>query len=247
MTSNRFFLDKLKIKNRRIYLKGKEHHHLSIVLRKKRGDKIKLFDKEGTNYEAEIEEVTEKHTLLIISDQKAAHYSGLKITLAQTLLKSKKFDFILQKSTELGISQFVPIISSRTVMKIEEKTEKKMSRWNKIVLEAAKQSGQTQVPSIHFPVSIENYVKQYNNELCLFLNEHGGMSLRSLVLKYACSQDKKPPASVTLLCGPEGGWTEEEEKVILDSHFVAVSLGRYTLRSETAALSSIAVISLIWN
>jgi len=167
--------------------------------------------------------------------------------MAQALLKSRKIDFLIQKATELGIAEFVPITCSRSIMKIKNKKGKKVSRWNKIALEASKQSGQTRVPSIRPPVPIEHFVKQENSQLNLFFCEHRGEPLRDLVKMHLCSHDENRPGTVTLLCGPEGGWTDQEEKVILESHFVAVSLGRSILRAETAAISAMAVISLTWN
>jgi len=247
VTSNRFFIDKQKLDNKRAFLKGQEHHHLRVVLKKKRGDNIHLFDRSGTQYEAEIEEITKDHTQLLILEPSVVQASSLQITMAQALLKSRKIDFLIQKATELGIAEFVPITCSRSIMKIEEKTGKKMSRWNKIALEASKQSGQTRVPSIRPPVPIEHFVKQENSRLNLFFCEHGGEPLRDFVKMHLCSHDENRPGTVTLLCGPEGGWTDQEEKVILESHFVAVSLGRSILRAETAAISAMAVISLTWN
>ena len=247
MTSNRFFNDIQKLDNKRTSLKGREHHHLRVVLRKKRGDKILLFDRSGAQYEAEIEEITKDHTRLMILKPAAVQAASKQITMAQALLKSKKTDFLIQKATELGIAEFVPITCSRAIMKIEEKAGKRISRWKNIALEAAKQSGQTRIPSILPPVPIEHFVKQGDSQLKLFLNENGGKPLRDLVKEHLCSHHDNKPGSVTLLCGPEGGWTDQEEKVILEGHFVAISLGRSILRAETAAMAAMAVISLTWN
>ncbi len=174
---------------------------------------------------------------------------SIEITLAQALLKSKKMDLIIQKSTELAVTNIIPIITARTIVKIEEKIHKKIERWEKIALEAVKQSQMSFLPSISYPIAIEKLLEERGEEKKLLLSENKGKYLRDILIENSGSELRTPksPVSVLILVGPEGGWTDEEEKYILNHGCEAVSLGGQTLRAETAAICSIALISHFWN
>jgi len=221
LTSNRFSIKQSNIRSSSVFLDGEEHHHLSRVARIKPGEKVWLFDDRGTNYLARVEEVTKERTRLAILERRATPEPRVEITLAQALIKSKKMNSILQKATELGVTTIIPVITARTVVRIEERAEKKLERWQKIIKAAAKQSKISFLPSISSPVTLEKLVEERDEAKKLVLSEN--------------------------TVGPEGGWTSEEEEYILDHAYEAVSLGRQVLRAETAALSSLAMISHFWN
>ena len=249
MTSNRFFIKKNGIHSSSILLYGDEHHHLSKVARIKPEEKVWLFDEQGTNYLAKIEEIRKDVTRLSILKTLDKNKPKIKITLAQALLKSKKMDIIIQKSTELAVTNIIPVISARTIVKVEEKIQKRIERWEKIALEAVKQSKSSFLPSISSPIHIEKLIEGRREEKKLILSENRGKYLRDILIENSGSERKmpKPPSSVLILVGPEGGWTEEEEKYILNHGYEAVSLGGQILRAETAALCSLALISHFWN
>ena len=249
MTSNRFFVKKSDIKSSTFFLYGNEHHHLSRVARIKPEEKVWLFDEEGTNYLAKVEEIRKDVTRMSILQTLDKNKPKIKITLAQALLKSKKMDLIIQKSTELAVTNIIPVITSRTIVKVEEKIQKKIERWKKIALEAVKQSQKFFLPSISPPMTIEKLVERKGDEKKLLLSENKGKYLRDILIESSSSELKvpKPPSSVLILIGPEGGWTDEEEKFILSNGYEAVSLGEQTLRAETAALCSLVLISHFWN
>ena len=164
MTSNRFFIKKSNIHSSSLLLYGDEHHHLSKVARIKPEEKVWLFDEQGTNYLAKVEETGKNMTRLSILQTLDKNKPKIKITLAQALLKSKKMDIIIQKSTELAVTNIIPVITARTIVKVEEKLQKKIERWKKIALEAVKQSQMSFLPSISSPIQIEKLVEGRGEE-----------------------------------------------------------------------------------
>jgi 16S rRNA (uracil1498-N3)-methyltransferase len=249
LTSNRFSIKQSHIRSTFVFLDGDEHHHLSRVARIKPMEEVWLFDEQGTNYLARVEEITKERTRLAIIERHVTPEPRVKITLAQALIKSKKMNSIIQKATELGVTTIIPVITARTVVKIEERAEKKLERWQKIIHAAAKQSKIPILPSLSSPVTLEKLVEERDETKKLVLSENKGKFLRDILIpSYGPDVEReKPPSSVLILVGPEGGWTHEEEEYILDHGYEAVSLGKQVLRAETASLSSLAMISHFWN
>ena len=241
MTSNRFFIRKESQESSFVFLKGEEHHHLSRVARIKPGENVYLFDRQGSDYLARVEEVGKNSTRLFVLEKRQKKDIRTRVILAQALIKAKNLELILQKATELGMSDFIPVISSRSVVKIGDKTEKKMQRWRRIVLESAKQCGRSVVPQIHNPSDLNILLQTRDEEKKFLFCGRGGKYLKDLLVSL------KPPASVVLLVGPEGDWTDREERDIVSHGFEAVSLGPLILRSETAAMASLAMVSHFWN
>lgn len=219
---------------------------MSNVARIKPGEIVWLLDKVGKQHRARVEEVGIEKTRLLILETKQRHRSGVRITLAQVMLKAKKMDLIIQKATELGSYAFQPIISERAVVKLHDGQDKKMNRWERITIEAAKQSGSAHLPKILPPMSLREFITREEKAQKYFLCERGGKYLRDILIS-PLIEEKKAPGSVILLVGPEGGWTDEEEQAIMENRYEAVSLGSLTLRSETAAIVGLAMVSHFWN
>lgn len=249
MTSNRFSIKQSNIHSSSAFLDGEEHHHLSKVARIRLKEKVWLFDEQGTNYLARVEEITKERTRLEIIERQVTPEPRVKITLAQALIKSKKMNSILQKATELGVTTIIPVITARTVVSMEERAEKKLERWKKIIMAAAKQSKVNFLPSISSPLKLEKLVEERHEARKLVLSEYRGKYLRDILVRDSgpAAEREGLPSSVIILVGPEGGWTSEEEKFILDHGYEAVSLGKQVLRAETASLSCLAMISHFWN
>jgi 16S rRNA (uracil1498-N3)-methyltransferase len=249
LTSNRFSLKQSDIRSSSVFLDGEEHHHLSRVARIKPGEKVWLFDEHGTNYLARVEEISKKRTRLAILERQVTPVPKVKITLAQALIKSKKMNSIIQKATELGVTTIIPVLTARTVVRIEERAKKKLERWQKIIHAAAKQSKIHFLPSISFPVTLKKLVEERDEAKKLVLSENRGKYLKDILVQGTGLEREREelPSSVVILVGPEGGWTSEEEEYILGHGYEAVSLGRQVLRTETASLSSLAMISHFWN
>lgn len=246
LTFHRFFIKEKPEGSARILLKGTEHHHLSKVARIKPGEQVWLFDEDGKQHKACVETIERDQTSLLILATEKKQEHKVRITLAQVILKTKKMDLVIQKATELGAHAIIPIISDRTVVKIDDRLDKKMGRWKRIMIEAAKQCGRSSLPEIHPPKGLSVFITGRNESKKLFLSERGGKSLRE-ILMYPLAEKKDIPGSIILLIGPEGGWTEREEQDIMDNYYEAVSLGSLTLRSETAAIVSLAMVSHFWK
>jgi len=219
------------------------------VVRIKPGNKVWLFDEEGNLYLAKVDKISSKGTYLLMLERKSKEPQRLTITLAQAILKSNKMEFLIQKSTELGITAFIPVESARTIVRLQEKKERKIERWQRIAREAAKQCLRPMVPKILPPQTLTQLIQERKEAKKLLLSEKEGKYLKEILFSSSNSglKQEKPPQSLILLTGPEGGWTEEEETNILRHGFEGVSLGQYTLRAETASLSALAIISHFWN
>jgi 16S rRNA (uracil1498-N3)-methyltransferase len=243
MTSNHFFIPKSRAAGAALVLEGREHRHLSRVLRARPGDIVVLFDEEGTKYTARVEEVSAEATTLARLDRTPGEGRKTRIGLAQALLKAKTMDFLVQKAAELGLAEFFPVAAVRSISKLEEKSLRKIERWEKIAREASKQSRLGWPFRIHAPLSLAEFLEDPLPEAALFLSERQGRLLRDVLrADRGCA-----PASAVVLVGPEGGWTSEEEGTIAGRGYEAVSLGRSVLRAETAALSAAALLSHYWN
>lgn len=249
MTSNRFYIQKARLHTTPIFLIGEEHHHLHSVVRMKTGDLVWLFDENGTEYLTRVDFTGKDNTRLSVMEQKEKTVPLVKITLAQSLIKTSPLEFLLQKSAELGANFFLPVISTRSVVKIEGKIEKKLERWTRIVREAAKQSGNMNVPTILTPKPLKEVLEEEENGQKIFLSERGGTYLKEILRldEESIKKRERPPSSVRILIGSEGGWTEKEEHDILDHGYMAISLGSQTLRAETAAISCLVLINHFWN
>jgi 16S rRNA (uracil1498-N3)-methyltransferase len=246
LTSNRFFIEKGPQGSAYVSLEGKEHHHLSKVSRAKSGDLVWLVDRQGVQHRARVEQVQKDKTRLLVLETQKTKPSELRIVLAQVMLKSKKMDLVIQKSTELGADAVQPILSDRSVAKIDGKQDTKMKRWERIMIAAAKQSGRSSLPEILRPEHLREYVTKKDKAKKFFFSERGGKYFRD-ILKFPPSMGQKTPDSVILLIGPEGGWTEKEEQDIMGSQYEAVSLGSRILRAETAAIVSLAMACHFWK
>ncbi|MFW6159768.1 MAG: RsmE family RNA methyltransferase [Acidobacteriota bacterium] len=251
MTTNRFFVHPRQIKRTFIYLDGNEHHHLSRVARIKTSELIQLFDDSGREFIGKVEKIEKNKTIIRVLKETEVMDDKVKISLAQALLKSKSMELVIQKAAELGAHSFFPLLSERCVVRPKEKQALKLIRWRKISLEASKQSGRGIVCRIDPPGSQEEILENSQAELKLLLSEstEGEKLLKDILLTPLLSRDKKTgfPSSVLLIVGPEGGWTEMEQNYMINSGCTAVSLGKFVLRSETAAVASLAMISHFWN
>lgn len=247
MTSNHFFISKARARGDVFVLDGREHHHLSTVLRARPGDEVVLFDEDGAKYAARVEEITAAATTLACLSRTPGETRRTRIILAQALLKAKTMDFVVQKAAELGLGEFFPVAAVRSVAKLEEKSGRKTARWEQIAREASKQSRLGLGLRIHAPRSLTAFLADPPAAMKLVLSENGGRLMRDLLQGSVTAVPDTSPDAVAVLVGPEGGWTPGEEETIVERGFEPVSLGRPILRAETAALSAAALLSHFWN
>ena len=240
MTANQFFVPRLAEGVSRIVLEGEEHRHLAKAARVRPGETVWLFDGSGRRFLARVETVGEERTSLAVLKVEEPETPRTRVMLAACLVEAKKFDAILEKASELGCSDVLPVESARSLKAPGERAEKKLERWKRISREAAKQCKSRFVTAVHPPQTLRDLLREPPAERRIFLSEHGGRPLRDLVAG-------PDPDAVVLLVGPTGGWTEGEERDIRRAGFEAASLGRRILKSETAALAGTFLIVHHWS
>ncbi len=231
----RFFCE--DIINNDIILSREDIHHITKVLRMKINDNLTVCDKNGMDYECEINNITEGEVNLKINAfHKTLTEPSVKITLYQALPKGDKLDFIVQKAVELGVHEIVPVSTTRCIAKWESKTEnKKITRLQKIAYEAAKQSGRGIIPQILPQMSFSDAIKKmqsYKNSIICY--EKYGNRLNEII---DCDCDE-----IAILIGSEGGFEENEILRAKDNGIKIASLGKLILRCETAPISAISII-----
>lgn len=219
---------------------GDDVNHIVKVMRARAGDEIICCNGLGRDVKAVIESLgAEEVTARIVEENLPSREMPVYVTIAQGLPKSDKIEFVIQKGTELGAFSFLPFTSQRTVVKLDDKKEKKRrERWQKIAKEAAEQSHRSRVPVVQNVCSWRGLLAlapEFDYALFAYEKEEGALA-RSL-------QDIPPGSRVLLVVGPEGGFDESEVKEAEDAGMRIVSLGRRILRTETAALYGLSCIS----
>lgn len=236
----RFFIENISDNN--YTLKGEDAHHAIKSLRVKIGENIILCDKNSFEHICKVEKISKDEVLLsVIKSQKNTSESNIKITLYQALPKNDKMDLIVQKSVELGVFKIVPIETSRCISKPSEKSiSKKIERWQKIAKEAAKQSGRGIIPNISSPLKLDeaiSKIKDYDKSLVFY--ENGGEKIKNSLKTY----DK----NISIFIGPEGGFETEEIDKLKSFGATISTLGTRILRTETASLAAISVITNLFD
>lgn len=214
--------------------------HLN-VLRVKNTEEIVLFNGNGKAYSA-LPEVLEKRraSVRILREEATDNESPLNITLVQAVSAAERMDFTLQKSVELGVAEIRPVISERCVVRLSgERAEKRVARWQEIVVSACEQSGRNIVPKV---LPLTTYAQALQQ-----LSQETTKLLMSLNRAQKLSDVRPQSGKVVFMVGPEGGWTEKEEQQAFDAGFQSVTLGKRVLRTETASLAAIAAMQTLWG
>jgi 16S rRNA (uracil1498-N3)-methyltransferase len=250
MTRRRFYAppNSFAVDGQSVRLAADEARHLRDVLRLQPGDQIYVFDGSGKEFHCTIEESTREFAQLevLAEVQPARQESPLDLTLAIALLKGEKFDLVVQKTAELGVMRVLPIVTERADVRLRDEGDalKRVARWQRIALEAAKQSGRAHVPEVTLPIPFQSLLdgRSPNGEpasLRLMFSERDGQRLSEALGKREVAGHK-----LVALVGSEGGWTDEEIAHARQAGWEIVTLGGRTMRAETAA---IAVVALLQN
>jgi len=231
---HRFFVPPQWIVQDRVVIKGKQVHQLRNVLRMAKGDRILVLDNSGWQYEVELRSVEREQVEGIVRDKSLSlSEPGTEIILYQALLKGEKFEFILQKGTELGISSFVPVVCERCVTGLAEDVgDKKLSRWQRIIAEAAEQSRRGKLPLLEPVLPFEQACQSAVGLSLLAWEGEQTLGLRAVLR----GQKAKDISSVNLFTGPEGGFSPADVEFARSCGIVPVTLGGRVLRAETAGL-----------
>jgi 16S rRNA (uracil1498-N3)-methyltransferase len=238
---HRFFIPTGQLYENQVVFVGPQAHQIKNVLRMRVGDSIIVLDNTGYEYIASLTQVEQRQVIAeVVNRHKSEAEPKTRITLYQSLLVREKFEWILQKCTEVGVSHFVPVITQRSLVRQPQViTPKKMSRWQSILTEAAEQSGRGRIPTLENPLLFTDALAGFDGfDCCLVGSTAGnGKDLRNIL----SSSDTKL-FRIALLIGPEGGFTDEEIAEACSRGAKAFSLGKRILRTETAAIVASALI-----
>ncbi len=238
---SRFYVSPEKVGKEDILIDGKEAHHILDVMRMQDGDKVVVFDGTGNEYIGFIKNTdrTARRLLVeIIRTEKPSSKRVPEITLAQALPKKGKMDYIIEKATELGASEVIPLVSDRTIVRPDDAgCRKKVERWKKLAVEAAKQCGRTDVPEIDAVTEFSEMIDRMDRyDLVLFA------CLTDKTISLRKSLEGFKSGKILVFIGPEGDFTPEEMKMADVENCRFVSLGKRVLKSDTAGLALLSVL-----
>ncbi len=218
-------------------IRGPEAHHLRDVLRLKPGDEIVLFDGQGHSYRARLTRVDRRSARAERLESLPALESPLELTLAVAVPKGDGFERIVQKVTELGASEIIPLVSARTTAASRRSFVGKLSRWQRVAAEACKQCGRSAISKVVEPVVFDRLLRLDRGFGARLLLHPGGGPLPA----------GSAPRSCLIAVGPEGGWSGSEVEAAEAAGFQSWGLGPRILRSETAAIAAAALLQSAWG
>ncbi len=248
----RLFLPPEELVSKQISIRGEQARYLTLVLRVKPGEHITILDGQGQRYVCRITGIHRKEVLAEkVTEEKYSAESPLSIVLAQGIPKGDKMDLIVQKSTELGVKKIIPLITERSLVRSTDKCP----RWRKISISASQQSGREKNPEIEEPLTFRDFLSiqspplEKSNRLDPEVSE-GGYPKRGIILSEEEQErnlkkvlnDFQSTTGLTLLVGPEGGFSKNEKSSAIQKGFISVSLGPRILRTETAPITALSII-----
>ena len=246
MSRRRFYAppSAFNFKTLTVTLGADEARHLRDVLRLKPNDVAYVFNGAGREFRCVVVDPRRDSAELRIDSEvrTARPESQLQLELGVALLKGEKFDLVVQKVTELGVQRIVPVTTRHADIQLRDESDasKRVARWQRIALEATKQSGRGFVPTVSTPTSFESFLSGTENaELCLMFSERKGGGLWLI--------SGRAPLSVAALIGSEGGWSDEEIEAAREHEFHVITLGGRILRAETAAIAATALLQHLFG
>lgn len=217
-------------------------HYLTRVLRLRVGDNLLVFDGEGSEFTATIRDMSKSGATLRIEEETVSETeTALRVHLVQGISRGERMDFVVQKATELGVKRITPVLTEYGVVKLDAmRAEKRRHHWQKVAASACEQSGRVRLPLIDTPLPLKSW----------FGNKPGQVDAE-LVLKPGAmtplTRIDTPETKVCVLIGPEGGFSDIEFEDAEVAGFRSVSLGPRVLRTETAAIATLAVLQSLWG
>lgn len=240
MRTSRFFLPQTLNPRATIQLEYESTHYLRTVLRLKKGAELIVFNGEGGEYPATVIEANKEVVKVSLGEFNPRETeSSLQTCFGLGISRSERMDLAIQKAVELGVTAITPLFAERCVVQLDDDARKdqRVRHWRKIAQSACEQCGRNRIPQIFEPMKLGDWVMRRSG-LRLFLDPCGTSSLREL---------PKPEGIVTLLSGPEGGFTGQERNIATVAGFIALRLGPRVLRTETAALAALSAIQTLWG
>ena len=234
----RFFVN--EVRNGKAQIEGEEARHLSRVLRVEAGQRYEISDNRNV-YFAEIETAHKENVIFRTLEKLPAPSPSARFELYAALIKFDRFEWIVEKATELGVTEIVPIEAARSERGLEKAAAKRLERWRRIALEASQQSRRAHLPEIAEPVPLAEAMARTATYRFVLDENSGAAPFFQALPAVRTAQD-----SIGILTGPEGGWTDEERASFSAAGWTPVSMGPLILRAETAVIAALAVISQAW-
>lgn len=236
MRLTRVYVDAALSAGRRGLVSGSAANHIARVLRLGVGDALTLFDGRGGEYASHIEALKKDAVEVAVGEHIAIEReSPLAVTLAQGISRGERMDWVMQKATELGVQRIVPLITERSVVRLDvHQAQKKFQHWRGIVIAACEQCGRNCLPELAVPVDLQEFLgsQAATADMRLLLSPGGSVRIGAI----------KPVRNITVLIGPEGGLAPEEAAAAIAQGFVGLQLGPRILRTETAAIAALAAL-----
>lgn len=222
-----------------IELAESQSHYLAKVLRMQAGRPFILFNGQGGEYNANIDEIHKKHVTAKIADFSPINReSPLQLELAIGISRGERMDWVLQKATELGVTKITPLITERTEVKLGgERADKKVSHWQQVIISACEQCQRNLLPELREPMAYHEWISTCTASLKYVLHHRDSTSLPK----------DKTTHDVALVIGPEGGLSDEEIARALEYQFAPLTLGPRVLRTETAPVAAISLVQYLWG
>jgi 16S rRNA (uracil1498-N3)-methyltransferase len=234
----RFFVN--EVRNGRAGIEGEEARHLTRVLRVEAGQHYEISDNQNV-YLAEIETARKEQVMFRTLEKLPPEPERVHIILVMALIKFDHFEWTIEKATELGVEEIVPVETVRSERGLERAASKRMDRWRRIALEASQQSRRAHLPEVREPESLAAALSTTADYKIVLDEQPGGTPLAAALPSHRTVSDR-----VALLVGPEGGWTEEERARFAPTGWTPASMGPLILRAETAAMAALAVTANAW-
>jgi 16S rRNA (uracil1498-N3)-methyltransferase len=241
MRVNRIFVDGPLQVGAQLALPSAGAYHVARVLRMREGAPLRVFDGSGSDFQAEIVRVEgDAVTVRLVAQSQATAESPLRITLIQGISRGERMDWTLQKATELGVHAIAPVLTSRSVVRLDAKqAEKKQAHWRAIAVGACEQCGRSRIPNVGTAMTLREYFTNVRKDgMRLVLSPAAPGSLAGI---------SSLPSKVDLLIGPEGGLEDDELVAAQKAGFMPVRLGPRVLRTETAAVVALSVMQALWG
>lgn len=239
MARRRFFVP--AVRNGEAEISGDDAQHLTRVLRVEIGQRYEISDDRGV-YLAEITAARKQQVVFRTLERLPLHPPPVRLHLYAALIKFDRFEWIIEKTTELGVERIVPVRAERTERGLDQAAPKRLERWRRIALESAQQSRRDRLPEVDEVADLASVVDAQARCRMVCDEEPGGAALLACVPAGRSADDV-----VVVSIGPEGGWTDGERSAFRDSGWMAVTLGPQVLRAETAAVAALSVLSAAWQ
>ena len=243
---HRFFVSPKSISGSRVSLEGGAASQITRVLRGRPGDNVIVLDGSGLEYRVVLRSVSTEQVIGdVVESGLCEGEPGIEITLYQAIIKGDKFEYVLQKGTELGVSAFVPMICERSIPNARKWSDGRYERWRTIVREAAEQSGRGRVPQVGTAIELREACKNHVGPGMIPWEMERDDSIRQALGRI--KDQGTTPDRIGIFIGPEGGLTREEVDLARAESIAPITLGRRILRAETASLAVIFAVMYEWG